>query len=301
MVRPFPGALPLHPPRSPCRGHARRAASPTGREGRSALLPRHPILLGLPALAKGSLRPPWIPGIARTMVALQPTSSFVSWRCPRHDDQRLRGGRRCITILSPCPLGETQTENGVAASLNDLIGYGRPALEPGTSDMSSHHRAVAGKVASRATPATVASVAQHATNATYADPADRYSPSGANHAASIGRRSGQDFDTELHQFWSAYREELTRVLVLLRGELSSAAAWALEFSLARFPQPKASTLALGEDILKMLILEDLPVGHVEPKRSQGADDHHDLAPRVRSLRADLEGVLSACRLQHGAK
>ena len=170
--------------------------------------------------------------------------------------------------------------------------------------MSSHHRAVAGKVASRATPATVASVAQHATNATnatYADPADRYSPSGANHAASIGRRSGQDFDTELHQFWSAYREELTRVLVLLRGELSSAAAWALEFSLARFPQPKASTLALGEDILKMLILEDLPVGHVEPKRSQGADDHHDLAPRVRSLRADLEGVLSACRLQHGAK
>ena len=83
MVRPFPGALPLHPPRSPCRGHARRAASPTGREGRSALLPRHPILLGLPALAKGSLRPPWIPGIARTMVALQPTSSFVSWRCPK--------------------------------------------------------------------------------------------------------------------------------------------------------------------------------------------------------------------------
>ena len=167
--------------------------------------------------------------------------------------------------------------------------------------MSSHHRATADTVASSATPATVASVARHATNTTPADPADRYSPSGENHAAFIGGRSWQDFDTELHRFWSAYREELTRVLVLLRGEPGSAVAWAMELSLARFPQPIASTLLLGEDILKMLRLEDLSVDQVEPNKSQGAKDHDRLPSSVRLLRAHLEGVLSACHLQYGAE
>lgn len=161
--------------------------------------------------------------------------------------------------------------------------------------MSSNHRTTANKVASNATPATSASVAPFATNATFGVSADRIFPSSESHLAPAERRPGPDFNTELHRYWFAYREELTRVLVLLHGELGSSVAWAMEISLARFPQPPSATISLGEKMLKMLILDDLPDGYGASPCSKEAEGHNSLGARAQRLRDSLEGVLSVFR------
>jgi len=161
--------------------------------------------------------------------------------------------------------------------------------------MSSNHRAAAKSVASNATSATSASVAPLATNATSGVSAVRVFPSSESHSAPEERRPSLDFDTELHRYWFAYREELTRVLVLLHGELGSAAAWAMEISLARFPQLTSATISLGEKMLKMLILDDLPDGYDASPWSKEAEGHNSLWAKVQRLRVSLEGVLSVSR------